>query len=297
MTIYIRRWHINLLMAACLGALMLLLGPLWPLALGFGVGYLAGQLDKRSGWSTATHPRRGQYPCIKFRCVARAFNQVFTKQAETQMKKFIEDMKGNVGAIMLGLLLAFVLVVMVAGKVMAADPKWTGFGIGGQGGIASADGADNTQLGGGHAALDLKAGNVVFGAFVEYNWLRGDGKDAGVNNELALGGRACVLIAPNVCVGGRAAWSQLDTIIGKVDGYKFGPALDVALPTDGAVKPYLGISYDQGRYEENGQSLTTHSVMARLTFKFQETEKPLQDLIPEEKPAAKPAAKAKKVAP
>lgn len=215
------------------------------------------------------------------------------------MRKFIDDMKGNYGAYGLVAMFVFVvLIMMFATKARAADPKWTGCGVGVQGGMITADVADNSQFGGVHALCDIKAGNLVFGAFTEYNLLRGDAKDMGVDAEIGLGGRGGFLLTPAVLLYGHAAKSWLDIAGGgTVDGVKYGGGIDLKLPD---APMFLGFRYDQGRYEDAGQSLTTHSVSARLTFKFQETEKPLQDLVPaEEKPApqAKPAAKAKKIAP
>jgi hypothetical protein len=115
--------------------------------------------------------------------------------------------------------------------VTTAKGGWTGFGVGGYGSLINAD-TDETpstgltgQSAGGMLSGSLQVGSMVFDVFGTYGWMFGDLKDLGVDTEMSLGGRACVLATQQTafCAVGAKLW--LDTDAGNINGWQYGGAV------------------------------------------------------------------------
>jgi hypothetical protein len=109
--------------------------------------------------------------------------------------------------------------------------SWSGFGAGVYGSYINADTDTTPSLGltgqsvGGILSASIQMGQLVLEAYGTYGWMFGDLKDLGVDNEMSLGGRACVLATQQTafCATGAKLW--LDTEAGNVNGWQYGGAV------------------------------------------------------------------------
>lgn len=144
------------------------------------------------------------------------------------------------GQIAFGLIAAAMLAIVAFSMTSAKAHAWSGCGLQVHGGHAIADasaggplGVSSTgQLAGVSALCDLAiAKTIVVGAFVSAEKAFGDLDTLGVDRSYDVGGRAGFLLGDNVLFYGHAAWTRVEITGGHVDGYKWGPGIEVKLPT------------------------------------------------------------------
>jgi hypothetical protein len=120
--------------------------------------------------------------------------------------------------------------ILPIGEVAKAG-SWTGLGLGFYGSYINADTDTVPSIGltgqsaGGMLSASLQMGSFVLEGFGTYGWMFGDLKDLGVDNEMSLGGRACVLATQQTafCATGAKLW--LDTEAGNINGWQYGGAV------------------------------------------------------------------------
>jgi len=146
----------------------------------------------------------------------------------------------------------------IAGLLLFAQPaaaQWTGCGAGVHGGlvVASVDlqpspfniGAQG-QAAGLAVNCDYKMGAFVGGIHAEYSWIFGDLNTIGVEADTTLGGRLGVLINAGSLLYAHAGWTQLDTKIGDMDGWKIGLGNEFRVPNSPL---YLDLRYTYAQYD------------------------------------------------
>jgi hypothetical protein len=191
----------------------------------------------------------------------------------------------------LGLLLLLIAVMIFAPKSRADGPtktasilpeipgvttkgSWTGFGGGVYGSYINADTDTTPSAGltgqslGGTISASIQMGSLVLETFGTYGTLFGDLKDLGVDTEMSLGGRACVLATQQTafCAVGAKLW--LDTDAGNIDGWQYGGAVKFRpqnTPLELAFE-YLHSTYDTAGVL--GVDTTSDSVRAVITYRL-----------------------------
>lgn len=153
-----------------------------------------------------------------------------------------------------GIALAIVLFTAIAPKAKAGPVC----GFGAQTGFV----ADTNALVGGSAFCELPSGIFVVGAFADYNVTMSDLSKAGLDKEIALGGRAGVMVNPNTQVGALWAWSQISGDGEHINGQKYGPY--VKFKISDAPGLYGGVDITRNEYE--GEK--TYQVMVRGIYQF-----------------------------
>lgn len=116
---------------------------------------------------------------------------------------------------------------------------------------------------------DLKMGAAVVGAFGSYEWMLGDMKSIGIKDEKLLGMRAGVMMHPAVLVYGHVGHSWVDTDIGEIKGWKFGPGVEMAVPNTPLA---LDFRVSFGKYDDvlgvPGIQANTTEARVGLTYRF-----------------------------
>jgi hypothetical protein len=132
------------------------------------------------------------------------------------------------------------------GKIAAADAarrSWTGIYGGAYGGYATGEVSESGDptgvsatgpLVGVNAGITVQTGQIVWGAEIAHSWFFGNLSDVSVNREIEYTGRVGVLWNPQALVYVHGSFAQLDTAEwGQIDGWKFGPGVEVKLPSEG----------------------------------------------------------------
>ncbi len=83
------------------------------------------------------------------------------------------------------------------------------------------------------AGFTVQTGQLVFGAEIAHAWMFGDLKDIGIEREIEYTGRVGVLFGSNALVYGHGSFAQVQTAIGDIEGWKFGPGVEVRIPAEG----------------------------------------------------------------
>ena len=170
----------------------------------------------------------------------------------------------KVGLIAGAVLVLAIVIVAFVGMANKAKAQ-AGCGFGAQTGFV----ADTNALAGGSVFCDAKSGIFVVGVFADYNWALSDLSKAGLDKELALGGRAGIMVNPSTTVGGLLAWSQLSGGGDHIDGYKYGPYLQFKFSD--APGLYGGVDITRNDYDGD----KTYQVMLRAMYKFEPKQTPL----------------------
>lgn len=159
------------------------------------------------------------------------------------------------------------------GEAVKAN-SWTGFGVGIYGSGINAD-TDTTpsigltgQSAGGMLSASAQMGSFVLEGFGTYGWMFGDLKDLGVDAEMSVGARACVLANQQTafCAMGAKAW--LDTEAGMINGWQLGGGVKFRFqntPTELALE-YVHSTYDTAGIL--GVDTTSDAIRAVLTYRF-----------------------------
>ena len=158
-------------------------------------------------------------------------------------------------AIGIAVLVAAIFLASAFGGKAKAQPAC---GFGAQIGFV----ADTNALGGGGVFCDYRQGIFVVGAFADYNWALSDLSKLGIDKELALGGKAGIMVNPSTQVGGLWAWSQLSGGGEHINGQKYGPY--VKFKISDAPGLYGGVDITRNEYE--GEK--TYQVMLRGIYQF-----------------------------
>ena len=213
---------------------------------------------------------------------------------------------------MLGATLGFLAIVAISTLLIAkVTPAhaWSGCGVAAHGGHGSTElgfggpvsASVKGQLPGASALCDLAIGqSIVVGAFAGAEKAFGDLDDfLGVNHAWDVGMRAGFLIHPSVLLYGHAAWTRMDiSLLGSVDGWKWGPGLEVKLPAS-------NWSFDM-RYQISDMDIGTafpglemegRTVRLGLVYKIgggKELESAMAPVVQQDAPAPAPKAKAKR---
>lgn len=121
----------------------------------------------------------------------------------------------------------------------SSDPvkggAWSGFGVGLYGSLINADTDTVPSLGltgqlvGVTVSYSHQIGAFVVEGFGEYGWMLGDLKDLGVSTEMAVGGRAGVLMNQQTLLYAVGARAWLDTDFGTIDGWQYGGGVALRL--------------------------------------------------------------------
>lgn len=138
-----------------------------------------------------------------------------------------------------GLLVAAAILAVVFVNAPKAK-AWSGCGVSVHGGHAMGElngggpvGLSSTgQLAGVSALCDLAIGqSIVVGGFASAEKAFGDFDTIGINHAWDVGMRAGFLVHPAALLYGHAAFTRMDiTTLGNVDGWKWGPGLEIKLP-------------------------------------------------------------------
>lgn len=166
----------------------------------------------------------------------------------------------------------FALVVITV-PARAAEPGWSGCGLGIHGGVGALSGdmgaGSSTVYGqtlGGSVLCDVQMGSIVAGGFVEYDRLFGAAFNQGVKTDMTMGARGGVLIQPTTLLyvhGGRA-WYET-SIAGTFQGWKLGAGGEIRLPTTAPM--FMDIRYTH-HFVDDQSDLSADSVRVGLTLKF-----------------------------
>ena len=159
-----------------------------------------------------------------------------------------------------------------------AQAQWSGCGLGVAGTIwdGNAELAPPISLGvGGYkagASVDCKAKYqaFIFGAEVGYDWMLGDAKDVGFDNELFAIGTIGVLLTPGSQLYALAGWGQLKHTNFKLDGWKIGLGNEFRIPNS---PMYLDLRYtytdwDLGDISPSLSAIQANSHEFRVGAKF-----------------------------
>lgn len=158
---------------------------------------------------------------------------------------------------------------------MASSTSWSGIGIGVYGQWINADadfGPANIGQNGGSAGVTLslgyQAGQFLFEVFGDYGWVLGDLKDLGINTEMAVGGRAGVIVGQNTYLYllGAKAWA--DTDWKTIDGWQYGGGVQIRFPN---TPTYLSFEYRHTDWDVpgiGGLDVSSDAVRAILTVKL-----------------------------
>jgi hypothetical protein len=157
---------------------------------------------------------------------------------------------------------------------VTAKGGWTGLGVGVYGSYLNADTDTVPSIGltgqsaGGTVSGSLQVGSMVFDVFGTYGWMFGDLKDLGVDNEMSLGGRACVLATQQTafCAVGAKLW--IDTEAGNINGWQYGGAVKFR-PQGTALELALEVLHSE--YDTAGVlgvDTTSDSARLILTYRF-----------------------------
>lgn len=196
------------------------------------------------------------------------------------------------------LVLAAVAAIGFASPSWAAGKTWNGCGIGGNLGMAAGMVSAGGPIGIGSSGpaigvtgfCDVRYSNFVVGAEANYDWFYGDLSTLGVNTDLTLGGRAGFLLNSEALVYVHLGWSQIDTDLGKFNGYKIGPGMEFKLP---GTPLYADARYSYADYDTKvpGVDAEVHTFRFGVKLKFG----PGGFNAPfAEEPKAKPACDAKR---
>jgi hypothetical protein len=159
------------------------------------------------------------------------------------------------------------------GEVAKAG-SWTGISVGGYGAWNNVD-ADLSPFpitfgstgpsAGVTIAGSIQAGKFVGEIFADYGWVFGDLNDLGINNEMALGGRAGVLWGQAfVYALGAKAWADTDG--GTFEGWQYGGGVQVRLPN---TPTFVSLEYRRTDWDVSGPiDVSSDSVRAILTYRF-----------------------------
>lgn len=191
------------------------------------------------------------------------------------------------------LVLAAVAAVGFSSPSWASGRTWNGCGVGGNLGMAAGMISAGGPIGIGSTGptigvtgfCDVRYSNFVAGVEANYDWFYGDLSTLGVNTDLTLGGRAGALLNSEALVYGHLGWTQIDTSLGKFNGYKLGPGIEFKLP---GTPLYADARYSYAVYDTKvpGIDAETHTFRFGVKLKFGPGgfEKPFAD----EKPAKVP---------
>ena len=212
---------------------------------------------------------------------------------------------------MLGATLGFLAIVAISTLLIAkVTPAhaWSGCGVAVYGGHSSSDFSlggpvslsVKGQLPGASALCDLAIGqSIVVGAFAGAEKAFGDLDDVvGINHAWDVGMRAGFLIHPSVLLYGHAAWTRMDvSLLGSIDGWKWGPGLEVKLPASNwSVDMRYQISdMDVGTVIGPGVEMEGRTFRLGLVYKIgggKELESAMAPVVQQD-PAPAPAPKAK----
>lgn len=125
-------------------------------------------------------------------------------------------------------------------EIPGATPKspWTGLGVSVYGSMLDADiaispftfGSDGNEAGIG-VSYDVAMGAFLVGVGAEYGRVFGDLNTIGLDAAMALYGKVGVFATPSTLIYMRGGRSRLDTTAGNLDGWQWGPGVEVKMPT------------------------------------------------------------------
>ena len=123
----------------------------------------------------------------------------------------------------------------------AAKRTWTGIYGGGFGGFAMGELSGPGPIGmsssgptaGVNAGFTIQTGALVFGGEIAHAWFFGDLKDVGVEREIEYTGRVGVLLNPATLLYGHVSFAQLHHKYVDVEGWKFGPGVEIKTAAEG----------------------------------------------------------------
>ena len=195
-----------------------------------------------------------------------------------------------------------ILGVIVFTAMTAKAHAWSGCGAGVHGSflVGEADfGApinisSNGQMASASVNCDWRINTIVLGGEVSYGFLFGDLEKLGAERDLAVTGRAGVLLSPAALFYGHVGWTQLDTAAGNMDGIRMGIGAELKI----ADSPlYLDIRHSYTRYDDDlfppTVDVSSHMLTIGLKFKFGPKYQPSLFDEPASKPCDKKMANCK----
>jgi len=190
-------------------------------------------------------------------------------------------------------LAAMVAIGFSAPEASASGRTWSGCGVGGNLGMTAGQVSAGGPIGIGSSGpaigvtgfCDVRYSNFVVGAEANYDWFYGDLSTLGVNNDLTLGGRAGFLTNGETLLYGHLGWTQIDTTLGKFNGYKIGPGIEFKLP---GTPLYGDMRYSYASYDTKtpGIDAEVHTFRFGVKLKFGPGgfDKPFSDEVAKAKP-------------
>jgi hypothetical protein len=156
---------------------------------------------------------------------------------------------------------------------VAKSGSWTGVSVGGYGAWNNVDADFGAPINIGQTgpsagvtiAGSIQAGQFVAEIFGDYGWVFGDLGDLGINNEMALGGRAGVLWGQAfVYALGAKAWADTDG--GTFEGWQYGGGIQIRLPS---TPTFVSLEYRRTDWDVSGPlDVSSDSVRAIVSWKF-----------------------------
>lgn len=191
------------------------------------------------------------------------------------------------------LVLAAMVAIGFSSPSWASGRTWSGCGVGGNLGMTAGQVSAGGPIGIGSSGpaigvtgfCDVRYSNFVVGAEANYDWFYGDLSTLGVNNDLTLGGRAGFLTNGETLLYGHLGWTQIDTTLGKFNGYKIGPGIEFKLP---GTPLYGDMRYSYANYDTKtpGIDAEVHTFRFGVKLKFGPGgfDKPFSDEVAKAKP-------------